>query len=355
MLLLNYNLGTLFLDWNPFEPVRRVLSSVGLTEEEVDEYETPFDRFRHQEAGEPLTLPEDVRTSEEWFDLLFGITEIHTHTQTGEEEDKQETSVEMNEGLRGQINLDNIGRDFLALIYYRQRVLDLFRRGGLTLVLTDLFKARTDEPLEYMNLNNSLLPVEALTDFLTLRGAEFRRRAEDEPTTILTDPPLRHLPLGSIPMFSSMLRDSSNLSRWVRVLSVCLQDGGHWENLIRIPFTDFDLSPDLFLFRDRREVQSTRNFGFYVSMTREFCLWDIHRDDRLPSVRQISDNLGIPYLELLRIVNFGETNRERGGIHRFGGLEFLRRGFPDRLVQIFVKDIERTSNLLTNNPKPDKL
>lgn len=355
MYLLNANLGTLFLDWNPFDPVGRLLSSVGLTDDEVREYEVPFDRFRHQEAGEPLILPEDIRTSEEWFDLLFrGVAPVGPSVK--EEDDLFTEYGEPSRGYFGQINLDPVGRDFIALIYYRQRVLDLFREGGLRIVLRDLFKARQDEPLEYTNLNNSLIPVEALTDLLTLRGTTFpTERDPDKVMTILSDPPTRHLTLGDVPSVVSMLRDSSNLSRYIRLLSVCLQDGGKWENLIRVSFKDFNLDETMTLLRDRRRIESTRNFGFYVAMSREFCLWDIYRDDRLPSIRQISDGLGIPYIELLRILLFGETNREKRGIHRFSGLEFLRDGFSDRLVQMFVSDIARNQNHLTNDPKPATL
>lgn len=348
MYTLDANLGTLFPDWNPFDPVGRLLSSVGLTDEEVRGYETPFDRFRHQEAGEPLELPEDIRTSDGWFDLLFREV-VPVGPSMGEDLVKE--YGRKNDGFVRQVNLDNIGKDFLALIYYRQRVLDLFREGGLGLVVRSLFKAREDEPQEFVNLNNSLIPVEALTDFLTLRGTDLGTGGTDL-TTILTDPPTRHLTLREIPSFSSMLRDTTNLSRFIRSLSVLLQDGGRWEHLIQVSFKDFNLAPEMTLFRDRRRIQSTRNFGFYISMSREFCLWDIHRGDRLPSIRQISDGLGIPYLELLRIVNFGQTNEESGGIHRFSGLEFLRDGFSDRLVQIFINDLNGPSNLLTNDSKP---
>lgn len=351
MLLLNNILGTLFLDWNPFEPVGRVLSSVGLTEDEVRRYEIPFDRFRHQESGETLDLPEDIRTSDEWFRLLFRQVIPSTTERIDEDGNIIKEYGEPNQGFVRQINLDEIGKDFLCLIYHHQRILDLFRGGGLSLVLSDLFKAREDEPQEFVNLNNSLIPVEALTDFLTLRGTDLGTGGKDL-TTILTDPPTRHLTLREIPSFSSMLRDTTNLSRFIRSLSVLLQDGGRWEHLIQVSFKDFNLAPDMTLFRDRRRIQSTRNFGFYISMSREFCLWDIHRGDRLPSIRQISDGLGIPYLELLRIVNFGQTNEESGGIHRFSGLEFLREGFSDRLVQIFINDLNRTPNLLTNDSKP---
>lgn len=355
MLLLNDNL---FPRWEPFEPVRKLLSEVGLTDDEVGLFEAPFKEFRHQESGKPLDLPEDVRTSDEWFDLLF--RSVLNETTRTEDEDGNiiEEYGKPNRGLFGQINLDNIGRDFLCLIYYRQRVLDLFRTGGLNLVVSDLFKPRPDDPFEYANLTNSLIPVEALTDFLIIRGTDIRSDRNGGPMVLLTDPPTRHLTLREIPSFSSMLNDSSNLSRYIRTLSVILQDGGKGDDLNRVSPQDFDLDDRFTMFDDRRRFYQTRRFCRYISMTREFCLWDIYREDRLPSIRQISDGLGISYSELLRILLFGDNNSlgvhtQGGGCHRFVGLLLIRDGFSDRLVQIFVRNI--SSTLLTSDTKSDIL
>lgn len=342
----------LFPRWDSFDPVRRLLSSVGLTEDEVSLFKAPFNEFRHQEAGVPLRLPEDIRTSDEWFDLLFRSVIDGTTETTDENGNPVEMYGKPNEGLVRQINLDNIGKDFLCLIYHRQRVLDLFRAGGLNLVVSDLFRPRGDEPFEYANLTNSLISVEALTDFLTLRGAEFGTDRNGGPMVILSDPPTRHLTIRETPSFSSMLRDTTNLSRFIRTLSVCLQDGGKGDDLNKILPREFNLDERFTMFDDRRVFHQTRRFARYISMTREFCLWDINRDDRLPSIRQISVGLGISYSELLRIVNFGDDNTLGGGIHRFVGLMFIREEFSDRLVQIFVRNIE---NLLTSDPKTDIL
>lgn len=355
MLLLFDNL---FPRWEPFEPVRKLLSEVGLTDDEVGLFEAPFKEFRHQESGKPLDLPEDVRTSEEWFELLF--RSVLNETTTTEDEDGNiiEEYGKPNQGLVGQINLDNIGRDFLCLIYHRQRVIDLYRAGGLNLVVSDLFKPHPNEPFEYTNLTNSLIPVEALTDFLILRGADIKTERNGGPMVLLTDPPTRHLTLREIPSFSSMLNDTSNLSRYIRTLSVILQDGGKGDDLNRVSPQDFDLDDRFTMFDDRRRFYQTRRFCRYISMTREFCLWDIYREDRLPSIRQISDNLGISYSELLRILLFGDDNSlgvhmAGGGCHRFVGLFLLRDGFSDRLVQIFVRNI--SSTLLTSDTKSDIL
>lgn len=356
MLLLNNILGTLFPDWSPFDSVGRLLSDIGLTPVEVSSFEAPFEAFRHQGAGEPLNLPEDIRTSEDWFRLLFVPSGPHTTT----DENGNEYLEYMGDYERGgnfrQMTLDDIGKDFLCLIYYRQRILDLFREGGLSPVISDIFKPRTETPPEYANLNNSLIPVEALTDFLTLRGTRFPTDRVG-PMVILTDPPSRHLTIAEVPSFSSMLRDSSNLSRFIRSLSVLLQDGGRWEHLCRVSVEDFNLAEDFVRLRDRRTFLSTRNVGLDVAMSREFSLWDINRDERLPSIRQISDGLGIPYPELMRTLLFRDNNAKRDGKRLFRGLEMFREGFSDRLVQVFVRDIERNTpeNLLTNESNPRTL
>ena len=345
MLLYQPHTGSLFPDWNPFEPVGRILSSVGLTEDEVSLFEAPFIKFRQQESGVPLRLPENIRTSEDWFRLLFRAVVPTIKETTDEDGNIFEQYGEPSQGYLGQLNLDEVGKDFLCLIYHRQRILDLMREGGLSLVLSDLFKGREDEPRQNNNLNNSLIPVEALTDVLTLNGAEFPTDRTDGPMTILSDPPVRHLTLRDVPSFSSMLRDTTNLSRFIRNLSSCLQDGGRWEDLIQISFTDFNLSDRFSLLRDRRSLRWTGLFGRGIAMSREFCLWDICRSDRLPSIRQISDGLGIPYPELLRIVHFGQNNSERR-FHRFPELELLIDGFSDRLIQMFLRDLESIDNNL---------
>lgn len=354
LLLLNNILGTLFPDWNPFDPVRRVLTSVGLTDGEASLFEAPFGEFRSQGAGVPLRLPEDIRPSDEWFSLLFRAVLDGTTETTDEKGNLVKEYGKPNQGFIRQINLDNIGRDFLCLIYYRQRILDLWGRGGLSLVLSDLFKPRGDEPPEFTNLNNSLIPIEALTDVLTLGGAEFPTERGSDPMIVLSDPPTRHLTLGEIPSFVSMLRDSSNLSRFIRSLSVLLQDGGRWDHLKQVSLGDFNLDEEFTLLRDRRRTERTRRFCLDIAMTREFALWDIHRDERLPSIRQISDRLGVPYLSLLRILMFREDNSKEAGIHQFRGLEFLTDGFSDRLVQTFLRDLGRVApeKLLTSKRKP---
>ena len=317
---------SLFPDWSPFDPIRRILSIIGLSEEEISLFRDPFEEFRHQRPDSPLRLPEDIRSSEDWFRSLFGFGE--------------------NSGRTAQINLDNIGRDFLCLIYYRQRVLDLFREGGISKVLTDLF-VPYDGERTFTNLNNTLTPVEALTDFLVLSGYDLTGSDQEEEMIVLSDLPQRHLTLREVPPFVPMLRTSSNLSRYIRNLSTCCQDGGKWEDLIKISHRDYNLDDEISLLSNRKYKIKTGRFGRDIALSREFCLWDIYRGDRLPSIRTISEVKGIPYLELLRILRFGDNNGDRGGVGGFEGLNLIRSGFTGRIGQRFLSDIESRKVLTT--------
>jgi hypothetical protein len=342
----------LFSDWGSFEPVSRILTDCGLTPEEVSLYETPFNEFRHQEPDVPLRLPENVRTSDEWFRLLFTSIEGEILPCSKDPDivsiDASHQSVEgisgrgiPVKGYLGQINLDNIGRDFLCLIYYQQRILDLCvaDKYDLRPVFSQLFKADEREPQEYTNLNNSLILIEAVFDYLTIVGCKSDGcKRKDKMMTILSDPPQRHLTLKEIPSFVGMVRDSSHLSRYIRNLSSCLQDGGKWADFIKIDRNDYDLTESFTILRDRRDSYNTEKFSQYVSMSREFSLWDIYRGRKLPSIRTISEAKGIPYIDLLRILMFGYTNNDTS-LERYEGLRLLRSGLSDRLAQIFQRDI----------------
>ena len=336
--------GDLFPDWFPFEPVGRLLSRIGMTEARVEEYRDPFESFRGQGPDIPLRLPEDVLPSEEWFRLLFVPTDGETYFES------LTNSVQYGRPMAGfssQINLDNIGRDFVCLVYLRQRVLDLMRAGGLRLVLKSLFVQEERTPTEFTNLTNSLLRSEALTDYLILEGYDMTdpdERGGDEGRysfDLLTDPPTRRMSLTEVPSAVSLLRDTSNLSRLIRRLSVCLQDGGDWETFSRITSNDFRLPYVFSPLSDRRRVEETTRFARGIALSREFCLWDIYRENGLPSIRTISEKRGIPYLELLGPMTTGFSNGDTGLRHRFDGLMFSRTGLTDRLVGKFVSDLEK--------------
>ncbi len=342
----------LFPDWVPFAPIRGILTDCGLTPKEVSLYEAPFYEFRHQEPDVPLRLPENIRTSDEWFRLLFtsvegkvlpcskdpDIVDINASHQSIEGITEKGIPVK---GYLKQMNLDNLGRDFLCLIYYRQRILDLCRscKYDLRPVFGQLFRADEREPQEYTNLNNSLILIEAVFDYLTILGCKSGGCGrKDRMMTILSDPPQRHLTLKEIPSFVGMVRDSSHLSRYIRNLSSCLQDGGKWEDFIRINRSDYDLTESFLILRDRRDPYNTEKYAQYVSMSREFSLWDIYRGRKLPSIRTISEAKGIPYLDLLRIEMLGYTNNDTS-LERYEGLRLLRSGLTDRLAQIYQNDI----------------
>lgn len=339
MLLFKDRTGDLFPDWIPFEPVRRTLTDIGLSEEEVSSLEAPFDGFRHQGPDDPLPLPEGLRTSDDWFRLLFVPTdgEVYFDSLTGRTEYGRPSA-----GFSHQINLDNIGRDFLCLLYLRQRVLDLWENGGLEEVLSNLFRQEAGTPNEFNSLTNSLLRSEALTDVLFLRGYDMTDPDEGRggegrySFDLLTDPPSRRMTLTEVPSAVSLLRDTTNLSRLIRQLSVCLQDGGKWEDLNRISSKDFRLPYVFSPLSDRRLVRGTDSFARETALSREFCLWDPDRGNGLPSIRTISERKGIPYLDLLRTMTRGYQG---DGRHRFDGLMFSTRGLSARLVKKLSSDI----------------
>ena len=337
MLLFKDRTGDLFPDWIPFEPVRRILTDIGLSEVEVSSLEGPFDEFRHQGPDDPLRLPDGIRASDEWFRLLFR-EEGRTIPSTLDDGTKVVQYDDGSGPVFRQINLDNIGRDFLCLLYLRQRVLDLWKHGGIEGVLSNLFTQEAGTPREFNSLTNSLLRSEALTDVLILRGYDMTDRREGRRSfDLLTDPPSRRMTLTEVPSAVSLLRDTTNLSRLIRQLSVCLQDGGGWEDLTQISPNDFRLPIVFSPLSDRRVVRRTDSFARETALSREFCLWEPERGNSLPSIRTISERKGIPYLDLFKTMTRGYQG---DGSHRFDGLMFSTRGLSARLVKKLSSDIE---------------
>lgn len=317
--------GTLFSDkdflpaWFPFGPIARILRESGLPDEEIYLFEGPYQEFRSQEADVPLNLPDDIRTSDEWFRLLFSSREEPTDDRS-----LIEYRPSLGRGFR-QVNLDPVGRDFLCRIYYQQRNLELRRTGQFVPVLGQLLGEQERVGRDYSSLSDSLIHFEAVEDFLLGQDIVGEGTPERESFVLLTDPPERHLTLREIPSFLTMLRDSSNLSRYIRRVSVRLQEGDKWEELNRIRPEDF-LLPDCFVpFRDRRRWFSTQDFVLRVSMIREFGLTIPDRGFILPSLRLISEAKGVPYSRLLIEPQEGLDD-----------LRLIRRGFPDRLILKFA-------------------
>jgi len=322
-------------DWDSFRSVRQVLRDCGLSDEEADLYRHPFNRFRYQDPDSPQTFRSEVRSSAEWFCRLFSTTNPNP------EDGGQAVPVD---GYIGQINLDNIGRDFLALIYYHQRCSEIMRTDRpieekLRVLIQKVLIKQEGEPVEFTNLNNSLIAVEAVFDVLMksgyLRDGGMSEEPKEGTSLILSDGPVRHLTLREVPSFGQMLRDTTHLSRYIRNLSVCLQDGGRWEDLIQIRPQDFGLNDRFSLLKERRTSHPTEMFGRTIAIGREFGLWDVNRIHRLPSLRAISEKKGVPYLELLRI----RIQSQPQPIDRIDDLSLIRTGFSDRMAQIFVQDI----------------
>jgi len=339
--------------WSPSEPVIRILRGIGLTSEESFLFMSPFEEFRHQGPDSPLRFggslfadPLNLRSSDDWFRLLFSPNDYDLYFDSL----TQQAEVGVNPiGLNAQINLDNIGRDFLCLIYYRQRIVDLMNRGGLRLVIKEIFREEEQTPPEFNNLTNSLIRVEALTDWLSLNDYPLTSRQEDRDSfLVLSDPPERRIPLTELPSVGRILRDTSNLSRYIRSLSVCLQDGGEWDDLRKICRQDFGLPERFCLLSDRRILYDTDRFCLETALNREFSLWERDRLNSYPSIRIISDLKGIPYSELLRVEMYGFTNtNQETPVHRFDGLRFLREGLSPRFVKWVEAELTEKSFTFT--------
>lgn len=318
----------LFPDWESFEPVRRILLKIGLTEDQVSQYKKGFEDFRHQGPDSPLRLPENILPSETWFNLLFGEVNVR-NTPSRYNQNIIESGGER-PGYYGQTNLDNIGRDFLCRVYYHQRNIECLKGGVWNLLCSNLIYVEK-RSLEYSSLSNSLILVEAMFDSLVQMGIDLSG-TDGEESLILTRLPERHLTAREIPSLAKMMKDSTRFSRFVRSLSVCLQDGGKWENLTGIRFEDFGLSEYIHYFADRRLRYETRRSGIEMAMSREFRLWDSGRGNILPSIRTISESTGIPMVYFLRILNnSGNT---------LGGLWFINTPMTPRILKIYRMEIE---------------
>lgn len=350
--------GGLFPEWTPVKAVERVLSLCNLPDDELSNLLSGYEEFRDPDVLPVFIWKDDVKTSKEWFRLLFAQSD----GQVRRDFDFVTYGGGPSPGFIGQINLDNIGRDYLCYIYFRQKVSETMRNEGLEETLRSVLKQQEGEPVEFNNLNNSLIPVEALWDYLCLcqeydLSQKENENSEDTSTNvdhsfdlpfdkdgkdlsiILSDPPQRRTNIFDIPSFVGMMRNTSNLSRLIRDISVCLQNGGDWEEIQKKEIKHL-LRQRISLFRDRRvSIGDTELFARGIAMSREFCLWDTNRGDRLPSIRTICEKRKIPYPELLRILKTLPDNRDEGGLQRFSGLEFLRKGFSNRLIYRFAQDI----------------
>lgn len=313
--------------WNPRQAVLDVLREKGLTEEEVNLFGPLFDEFRKQGPDEGLILPE-VRKSSEWESMFYK----YKGTNRTPEKIEYQSEEQYFGGLR---NLDNIGRDFISLIYYYQKFSEDLSQG-LNIFLRRFFRGQKSDSSS-LGANNTLVYSEALFDVLLDYGINF---PNNEKSVVISDQPReRHITLEETPSFLSMIRTGANLDRYIRHFSVILQDGGTGDDLRMLSPQDYKLSKKLKFFGDRNPV-STSPFSLRVAICREFGLNLNNRIDKLPSLRDISEKKKIPFSDLLSIFkDFGAISNEGSDI--FSECDFLERGdISDRFLNLWTEEID---------------
>lgn len=308
---LNMAQSTNIKEWDPIAPVERILREVldnrdgfrfnrkGI----IEEYLKLYRRFREAHINEILCFPESVLNSREWYEDLFSP-----------------------EGSIKQINLDHIGKDFLCMIYLTEVARESFvynKAKSLHRVLTDRREGNQNN-----NLNNSLLWVEAIVNFLRCYGWDLTipERVEGERSILFTDVKIKLKEEDSHPVV--WMVETSRFSKLVRGLSVCLQHKGKLPQLFEHSPERYGLAGELIL-PSERFVRNTFLYGVEIAVNREFRLWDSYRKYGFPSLRQISEYTQIPFSILV------ELRRRQANINEYDGTDLLHRipiRYADRLI-----------------------
>lgn len=298
-------------EWNPIAPVERILREVldnrgGVHRNRtgvIEEYLSLYERFRMSNPDDVLSFPENVLSSREWYEDLFSP-----------------------EGSVKQINLDHIGKDFLCMIYLTEVIRESFSENkakSLYRVLTDRREGNQNN-----NLNNSLLWVEALVNFLSCYGWDLSipERQEEEPSILFTDVKYRLREEDSHPVV--WMVETSRFSKLVRSISVCLQNKGKLPQLFENSPAKYGLTGELRLL-NLRFLRKTFLFALEIAVNREFRLWDSFRKYGFPSLRQISEYTQIPYSLLI------ELRWRQADPNEYTGTSLLHRIpvlYADRLI-----------------------
>lgn len=296
-------------DWNPENAVGRVLSGVGLTN--VDDYVDLYIRFRGAVSEVAPLPPADDLSSTDWG--------IHLYGQEGDQHK----------------NLDSIGEDFLAWIYYCQRLREMRQEGREWEDIVPEFLSvwpTGGNPREN-SLNNSALRFEVAERVMTVDGDKslFSHYSDEDRNefVLFTDAPQRILTTEDIGDPVEYMLFTSTFSRYIRALSVAVQEGMGYKSVCQIGPHRFNLPPVLIRLDDRRRTYDTAEYAQGIVFSREFRLWDRNRTFGFPDIRTISEQTGIPYMKLLSI----ETREQAVAKRTFDGLCFLTE-IPDRIRSI---------------------
>ena len=327
------NMAQLETQWNPLAPVERILTEILLTEERrlylderiVQEYVGLYERFRQGNIDDVLIFPESVLTTKEWYEDLFSP-----------------------QGSVRQINLDNIAKDFLCLIYLTEVLRESFRHNQVESTNRFLIDGERENQ-EHTNRDNSLIVVESLDNFLRMYGWDMTipERDRRDRFTLFTDFPKRPIKLEEVKPIE-MIVETSRFSKFVRVLSVALQEGKKMGDLNKIDPSQFSLT-DKMVNHTMGGVWNTDTMGFTIAVNREFRLWDKFRKMGYPSLRQIAEYTEIPYSVLLSL----REHRESPVYYK--GTSLLHR-IPVKVGEKLIEELEtRKGKGLTMLGKEDIL
>lgn len=286
-----------------------------LVESYVDRFVNLYQEFRSPSPNQIISIPNDVLTSTQWFEGLLSTSHV---------------------GRR--VNLDNIGKDFLSFIYHTQTLSESFRRGDS---LVQFLTNKGGRTTTLTSLNNSVLRVEALDNYLRIEGYDMRipHRDESDVFTLFTNPPHRLLSESEVGDPFQWIVETSRFSKLIRGLSVNIQEGQTGLFLKAETPEKYELPHRFRILSSQRRIRDTFGEALTHSLNREFRLWDSFRLCGFPPLRRISESTGIPYGVLLAV-----SMEENNNPNEYEGLNLLNK-IPSR-----VEDLLR-DGLLTRQPK----
>lgn len=300
------------IQWVPEEPLRIVLNDSILSKVEdgslIEEYVELYRRFRDPEPDEILSFPENPVSHSDLYEDLFSV-----------------------EGSFKQMNLDNIGKDFLCFILHTQYLRENFKTKGPDSIVRFLIDDR-GQTNEFNNLNNSILRVEVLFNFMSEEGVDLTENlnlTEREYFVLFTDSPKRRLSDDEIRPVEWIV-GTSRFSKMIRRCSVLLQEREVFESVSkRTNPIDFKL-PKGIKYLNGDMTHDSHTDSIRISLNREFRLWDRFRRLGYPSIRDISNGTRIPYILLI-----GLRDRTENPI-QYTGTSLLTR-IPVRVATEIVK------------------
>lgn len=301
------------IDWNPQEHIEKILKdSVLFTyggEELVRIYLNRYEEFRNPQPSEIVDLPEIPVIYSDLYQDLFST-----------------------KGGKKQRGLDNIAKDFLCFILLTQflRENDKHREDSFIRFLTD--KQGRDNP--NTNLNNTILRVEVLFNFLRSQGYVLNMNPEDDTFILFTSTSQRRINEKDIKPIE-WITGTARFSKLIRRQSVLFQERKKLDEILpQIAPEDWGLPLFVRYLNGERDGE-TMTESLRFSLNREFRLWGRFRQVGFPSLRDISIATEIPYLLLLGIRDKESPSEYYTGMNLLNRLHLRTIGI---LIQNLKKD-----------------